>query len=116
MPTATATATVPVTAPVTGFSPVVPFITKYQPLHIHEFEQLDPDTITIINSLIQMDNLNILFYGDSGSGKTSIINAIIREYYKNKQHYSENILILNSLKDHCQQLFQQEEEQHCQFE
>jgi len=97
-----------------GFSPVVPFITKYQPLHIREFEQLDADTITIINSLIQMDNLNILFYGDSGSGKTSIINAIIREYYKNKQHISENILILNSLKDQGIQYYRNDVKIFCQ--
>ena len=65
----------------TGASFDIPFIAKYQPSKIHEFEQLDENTITIIHSLILMDNLNIMFYGDSGSGKTSIINAMIREYY-----------------------------------
>ena len=28
-----------------------------------------------------MNNLNILFIGDSGTGKTSLLQATIREYY-----------------------------------
>ena len=56
----------------------IPFIAKYQPSKIDDFEQLDENTMTIIHSLITLDNLNIMFYGDSGSGKTSIINAMIR--------------------------------------
>ena len=34
-----------------------------------------------------------------GSGKTSILNALIREYYKGYDNYSENILYINSLKE-----------------
>jgi replication factor C small subunit len=45
-----------------------------------------------------MDNLNIIFIGDSGCGKTSLINVIIREYY-GKDPQNDNILIINSLKD-----------------
>ena len=59
-------------------SPVIPFITKYQPTIIDAFEQLDDEIKLLIRTLIKMDNLNILFYGDSGSGKTSIINSVIR--------------------------------------
>ena len=43
-----------------------------------------------------MDNLNILFIGDHGVGKTSIINATINEYYGIKNISSENILYINS--------------------
>ena len=48
-----------------------------------------------------MDNLNILFIGDAGSGKTSILNTLIREYYKDVPNniYNENVLHINSLKD-----------------
>ena len=45
-----------------------------------------------------MNNLNILLIGDPGSGKTSLIYSIIREYYK-MNYNSDNILVLNSLKD-----------------
>jgi replication factor C subunit 2/4 len=99
-------------------SPDIPFIAKYQPSKIHDFEQLDENTITIINSLIEMDNLNIMFYGDSGSGKTSIINAMIREYYK-KSGWSntaikENILVLNSLKEQGIQYYRNDVKVFCQ--
>jgi DNA polymerase III delta prime subunit len=98
-------------------SPDVPFITKYQPLKIDDFEQLDENTITIIHSLIAMDNLNIMFYGDSGSGKTSIINAMIREYYAKAASPTairENILILNSLKEQGIQYYRNDVKVFCQ--
>jgi DNA polymerase III delta prime subunit len=48
-----------------------------------------------------MDSLNILIVGDIASGKTSLLNAIIREYYKDipEKIYEENILYINSLKE-----------------
>ena len=58
-----------------------PFLYKYQPLWINDFD-LDEDMHLLLKTLLEMDVLNILFIGDSGSGKTSLINAIIHEYYK----------------------------------
>ena len=97
-------------------SPDIPFIAKYQPLKIHDFEQLDENTVTIIRSLIEMDNLNIMFYGDSGSGKTSIINATIREYYKKSSSAAihENIMVLNSLKEQGIQYYRNDVKVFCQ--
>jgi replication factor C subunit 2/4 len=98
--------------------PDIPFISKYQPSKIPDFEQLDENTATIINSLIEMDNLNIMFYGDSGSGKTSIINAMIREYYKksgsNNTIIKDNILVLNSLKEQGIQYYRNDVKVFCQ--
>ena len=37
-----------------------PFIHKYQPIYFRDFEQLDPTTITLMKSLISLNNLNIL--------------------------------------------------------
>ena len=75
----------------------LPFIYKYQPLILDDFEY-ENELLLLIRTLIKMDNLNILFIGDSGCGKTSLINVIIKEYYgKEIQH--DNILIINSLKD-----------------
>ena len=45
-----------------------------------------------------MDVLNILFTGDVGCGKTSLIHAVIREYYGDHD-YSSNILSINNLKE-----------------
>ena len=74
------------------------FVVKYQPSTISEFQQLTPVLKTTLKSLIKIDRLNILVTGAPGVGKTSIINAIIREYYGDAFN-SENILILNSLKE-----------------
>ena len=88
------------------------FINKYQPLFFKDFE-IDEEIVTILTTLIEMNNLNILLIGDMGCGKTSLLNALIREYYKestkeltkelnNKstnKSYDDNILHINNLKE-----------------
>jgi len=76
------------------------FVNKYQPRFFKDFE-IDDEMVQILNTLIKMDNLNILFIGDMGCGKTSILNALIREYYVgyNDKQFSENVLHINSLKE-----------------
>jgi DNA polymerase III delta prime subunit len=48
-----------------------------------------------------MDNLNILLIGDIASGKTTLLNCLIREYYTgyNAKEYEENIMYINNLKE-----------------
>lgn len=76
------------------------FLNKYQPLYFNDFVAND-EIINILNTLIKMDNLNILFIGDIGTGKTTILNATIKEYYKDYSlnQYQDNILYINSLKE-----------------
>ena len=76
------------------------FIYKFQPIYFKDFE-IDQKIIEIFDTLITMDNLNILLIGDMASGKTSLLNAIIKEYYKDYslKQYEENILYINSLKE-----------------
>jgi DNA polymerase III delta prime subunit len=76
------------------------FLNKYQPLYFKDFV-LHDEMIDILNTLIKMDNLNILFIGDIGSGKTTFLNASIKEYYTNfkPNQYQDNILHINSLKE-----------------
>lgn len=74
------------------------FINKFQPIYFKDFE-IDNEIIDILSTLISMDNLNILFIGDIGSGKTSFLNSLIREYYKDNANYESNILHINSLKE-----------------
>lgn len=76
------------------------FIYKYQPLYFDDFG-IDNEVITMLKTLILIDNLNILLIGDMASGKTSLLNAIIREYYSdyNEKDYAENVLFINTLKD-----------------
>jgi len=76
------------------------FIDKFQPMYFKDFE-IDNKIIDILNILISMNNLNILLIGDMASGKTSLLNAIIKEYYagSNQINYEENVLYINSLKE-----------------
>ena len=76
------------------------FLNKYQPQLFNDFE-IDTNIIHVLNTLIQMDSLNILFIGSVGTGKTALLNAVIREYYNNIsiKQYSNNILHINSLKE-----------------
>jgi DNA polymerase III delta prime subunit len=76
------------------------FINKYQPLYFRDFGD-NNEIIKMLNTLIKIDDLNILFIGDIASGKTSILNALIREYYDGftPKDYEENVLYINSLKE-----------------
>jgi len=76
------------------------FVHKYQPLYFKDFGE-DNEVVKILKTLILIDNLNILLIGDMASGKTSFLNAIIREYYTGYTYkdYEENILYINSLKE-----------------
>ena len=74
-----------------------PFIYKYRPETLDDFE-LNPKIIELLKTFIQIDNLNLLLVGIPGCGKTSLINAIIKEYYKD-DYNSIDILTINSLKD-----------------
>ena len=76
------------------------FIHKYQPLYFNDF-YMDNDIINVLKTMILIDNLNILLIGNMASGKTSLLNSIIREYYAgySAKEYEENILYINSLKE-----------------
>jgi len=76
------------------------FINKYQPFYFKDFGD-ENEVIEMLKTLILIDDLNILLIGDMTSGKTSILNALIREYYTgfSPKDYEENILYINSLKE-----------------
>jgi DNA polymerase III delta prime subunit len=76
------------------------FLHKYQPLYFDDFG-IDDDVIQLLKTMILIDNLNILLIGNIASGKTSLLNALIREYYIDykPKEYEENVLYINSLKD-----------------
>ena len=68
-----------------------PFLKKYQPIFFKDFI-IENDYIELLNMLIKTDSLNILFIGNTGSGKTSILDATIREYYNVTKIPKDNII------------------------
>lgn len=76
------------------------FLTKYQP-RLFEHFSIESSIIDTLNELIKLNKLNILFIGDIGTGKTTFLNALIREYYKGIpfESYLNNLLPINSLKE-----------------
>ena len=74
-----------------------PFIYKYRPVKLEDFE-IDSKIIELLDTLVNSDILNLLLIGDSGCGKTSLINTIIKKYY-GENYDKNNILVINSLKD-----------------
>jgi DNA polymerase III delta prime subunit len=91
-----------------------PFIYKYQPKNLSDFD-IDTNLLNIIKKLIEINMLNILFIGNYGVGKSSIINAIVREYYKNDiTSYSNNVLSINILKEQGITYYRNEVKTFCQ--
>lgn len=90
----------------------LPFIYKYQPLFLKDFE-IDDELLMLIRTLISMDSLNVLFIGNTGCGKTSLINAIVREYYDGCIK-DDNILSINSLKEQGISYYRSEVKTFCQ--
>jgi len=92
------------------------FITKYKPYFLEDFF-FDESIKLMIRLLIEIEDLNVLFTGNSKSGKTSLLNAIIREYYglsKCDKFPENNILFINNLKEQGIHFFRNEMKTFCQ--
>ena len=92
------------------------FITKYRPYYIRDF-CIDEKLLTVLNTLLEIDYLNVLFIGGSSSGKTTLLYALIREYYnleKDASFPENNILFVNNLKEQGIQYFRNEMKTFCQ--
>jgi len=92
------------------------FITKYKPYFIDDF-CVDPKFKSVLKTLHDIDDLNILITGNSSSGKTSLLYAIIREYYGLSQHQNipeNNILFINNLKEQGINYYRTEMKTFCQ--
>jgi replication factor C subunit 2/4 len=91
----------------------IPFLKKYQPRKYNEFV-IDNEYIQLLDTLIEMNTLNILFIGDSGTGKTSLIEATIREYYDLDVLPKNNVLYINSLQEQGISYYRNEVKTFCQ--
>jgi DNA polymerase III delta prime subunit len=98
-------------------APTIPtFISKYKPYFVKDF-CADENVTGVIQTMIRIDFLNILFVGNSNSGKTTLLYAIIRDYYgldKSSPLPEHNILFVNNLKEQGIQYFRNEMKTFCQ--
>ena len=89
---------------------------KYKPYHLDEFI-LKPKLKSILDALFKIDDLNCLFIGDSNSGKTTILECILRTYYninKCQSFPQQNILVINNLKEQGINYYRNEMKTFCQ--
>jgi replication factor C subunit 2/4 len=93
-----------------------PFITKYKPYYLKDFN-MNKHMLGALQTLLEMDDLNLLLYGNPSSGKTTLLESLIREYYS--LQYSDafpenNILYINNLKEQGISYYRNEMKTFCQ--
>jgi DNA polymerase III delta prime subunit len=89
------------------------FTKKYRPNYLKDFNI--KDLYDSLITFIKTDNINILLNGSIGTGKTSLLNAIVREYYKNTDILSnDNILSISTLKEQGISYYRNEVKVFCQ--
>ena len=76
------------------------FINKYKPYSLDE-TFFSPSIIHTIHSLIELNDMNMLFVGPATCGKTTLIECIIRHYFDldKKSPLTKNILYITNLKE-----------------
>jgi DNA polymerase III delta prime subunit len=92
------------------------FISKYKPRCLHDFDT-DKRLVSILNTLLEIDDLNMMFIGNPSSGKTTLLYAMLREYYglKDNENIPEtNVMNINNLKEQGVNFFRNEMKTFCQ--
>ena len=93
------------------------FINKYKPRVLADFH-FGNDLTQLLTTFIEIDALNLLVVGASNSGKTTLLYAIIREYYgvePNDPILENNVLFINNLKEQGIQYYRSEMKTFCQL-
>tara|TARA_Y100000816_G_scaffold292192_1_gene286312 strand:- start:12951 stop:13910 length:960 start_codon:yes stop_codon:yes gene_type:complete len=90
------------------------FINKYKPKTLDDL-YLNSELKTTINTIIKLNFLNILIVGNSGCGKTSLINIILSMYYGSAfKENKNNIMYINNLNEQGIQYFRTVVKTFCQ--
>jgi len=93
----------------------LPFSEKYRPKTLKDFG-FHPDMTQTLESFLAMDRMALLFVGDSGSGKTALLNTLVHTYYAPYTYpeFVHNILFINNLKDQGFSFYRNEMKSFCQ--
>lgn len=91
------------------------FINKYQPKYLKDFHMKD-SLFTTLHTFINLNHLNLILIGPHGSGKTSMIQSIVKEYYiqYSEKDYTSNILHITSLNNLGIEYFRNDVKVFCQ--
>lgn len=92
------------------------FVLKYKPYFLADF-RMDPYMLGALQTLLELDDLNLLLYGNPSCGKTTLLEALIREYYhlkKTDPFPENNILYINNLKEQGISYYRNEMKTFCQ--
>jgi len=92
------------------------FIHKYKPRNLDGFFA-SPKFKSVLRTLLEMNDLNIIFIGNPCSGKTILLQTLIREYYgliDQEPLPEHNILYINNLKEQGVGYFRSELKTFCQ--
>jgi DNA polymerase III delta prime subunit len=93
-------------------------VNKYKPIYFSDFSEFcrEENIFSLLRLLIAMDSLHIMLVGGNSFGKTSLLNAIIKEYYKDNYQnaYADNVLFINSLKEQGIHYFRNDVKTFCQ--
>lgn len=92
------------------------FTTKYKPYHIHDFSA-NQSLKNVLEAFLKIDDLNILISGPACCGKTTMLYAIIRDYYglhKTSSIPENNIMFINNLKEQGINYYRNEMRTFCQ--
>lgn len=99
------------------------FVAKYTPTYLREFwsssceNRQNRGTEYVLKTLMEMNDMNVLLVGGFNSGKTTMLCALIREYYelaKDASISETNVLFINNLKEQGIQFFRNEMKTFCQ--
>lgn len=89
-------------------------LNKYRPVFLDDFEKSKSPSFLVIKKLIQLDKLNIILVGKECSGKTTLINSIIKEYYSDNSQVDGRILRISVLNEHGINYYKNDVKTFCQ--
>jgi len=98
------------------------FVDKYKPKTFEEFCRYNPRLFEILDVFFQMNRFNLLFIGDSGSGKTLLLNILIKKYFEQGRGgdpteysaFKNEVLFINNLKEQGMQFYRNDMKSFCQ--
>lgn len=75
-------------------------VDQYKPNRINDI-LFNQHVIPILKNTLELNNMFILFHGDYGTGKTTMIDILLHEYYHNipPEQLHNNILTINNLQE-----------------